>query len=304
MADFSSGGPSTDFAVKPDLAATGTAVHTATVGSFRKVQGTSFSAPLVAGAAAVLKGARPGYPGSHYRSLLINTATSLTFASGRPAPVRQVGGGVLNLEAALNSTLTVYPTSVSFGTTTGESVQQLTIFNLGAGERTISLSLQPFQGGPVPALSSSTVTISPRDFRTITLRLNPQGAAAGEYQGNVWILGAEPGTEIHVPYWHAIASTVPAHLKILRQTERGAPASLQLRAIWMRVTDASGVPLRETPPAVTVVSGGGSVVSVFSADEEIPGLFIASVRLGPQAGNNVFRVEAGTLSTEVTIEGR
>lgn len=305
VADFSSAGPATDFAIKPDLVATGTAVRTAAVGGgFQVAQGTSFSSPIVAGAAAALKGARPGYPASHYRSLLINTAQPLLLPSGRPAPVRQVGGGVLNLEAALNATLTVSPTAISFGTTTGEAVRQLTIFNLSTSERVLALELQPFQGGPLPALSSTSVRLGPLDSRTITLRMNSQGAAPGEYQGYLYIRGAAPGTDIHVPYWQAVPSSVPAFLKILDQIDSGAPGSLLREAIAVRVTDAAGVPLREPQPTVTVVSGGGSVVSVTSADNEVPGLFVVNVRLGPQAGNNVFRIEAGSLSREVTIAGR
>lgn len=305
VADFSSSGPATDFAVKPDLAATGTAVRTAAPGGgFQLVQGTSFSSPIVAGAAAVLKAARPGYPGSHYRSLLINTAEPLMLPSGAPAPVRQVGGGVLNLEAALNSTLTVYPTSISFGTTTDEAVRQLTIFNLSTSEQTLALALQPFQGGPLPALSTTSVTLGPLDARTIMLRANLQGAAPGEYQGYLYIRGASPGADIHVPYWQAVPSAVPAYLKILNQTDSGTPGSLLRGAISVRITDAAGVPLREPPPTVTVVSGGGSVVSVTSLDDEVPGLFQVNVRLGPEAGSNVFRIQAGSLSREVTIEGR
>lgn len=305
LADFSSTGPSTDFAIKPDLVATGTSLRTAAPGGgFQTVQGTSFSAPLVAGAAAVLKGLRPGYPGSHYRSLLINTATPLVLPDGRPAPVRAAGGGVLNLEAAVNATLTAYPTSVSFGTTTGEAIQQVTLFNLGATALTLAVMVQSYQGGPAPVPSESSVTLPPRDSRTISLRYNAQGASPGEYQGNIWILGPQTGSEIHIPWWHAVASGVPAFLKIVRQAEQGSAGALLRRAISVRVTDGSGIPLREPAPRVTVASGGGSLVSVDSADSEVPGLFDITVRLGPQAGNNVFRIEAGALSREVTIVGR
>lgn len=305
LADFSSTGPSTDFAIKPDLVATGTSVRTAAPGGgFQTVQGTSFSAPLVAGAAAVLKALRPGYPGSHYRSLLINTATPLVLPDGRPAPVRAAGGGVLNLEAAVNATLTAYPTSVSFGTTTGEASQQLTVFNLGTTELTLTLMVQSYQGGPAPVPSETSVTVPPRDARTVSLQYAARGAAPGEYQGHIWILGPQTGAEIHIPWWHAVPSGVPAFLKIVGQTAQASAGSLLRRAISVRVTDASGIPLREPAPRVTVVSGGGSVVSVDSVDSEVPGLFDVSVRLGPQAGNNVFRIEAGAVSREVTIVGR
>lgn len=305
IADFSSSGPSTDFGIKPDLVATGTAVRTAAPGGgFQTVQGTSFSAPLVAGAAAVLKALRPGYPGSHYRSLLINTATPLVLPNGQPAPIRRTGGGVLNLEAAVNATLTAYPTSVSFGTTTEETVQQLTIFNLATTEMTLMVMVQAYQGGPAPLPSETSLTIGPRQSRTLSLRLTARGAPPGEYQGNIWVLGPQTGAEIHVPWWHAVPSSVPTFLKIVRQAEQGSVGALLRRAISVRVTDASGVPLNEPPPRVSVVSGGGSVVSVDSVDRQFPGLFEVSVRLGPQAGNNVFRVEAGNLSREVIIVGR
>lgn len=305
IAEFSSSGPSTDFGIKPDLVATGTSVRTAAPGGgFQTVQGTSFSAPMVAGAAAVLKALRPGYPGSHYRSLLINTATPLVLPDGKPAPIRRVGAGVLNLEAAVNATLTAYPTAISFGTTTEEAVEQLTLFNLNTTELTLTVMVQAYQAGPAPLPSETSVTIGPRQSRTLSLRLAARGAPPGEYQGNIWILGPQTGAELHIPWWHAVPSAVPAFLKIVRQMEQGSAGALLRRAISVRVTDPSGIPLREPPPRVSVVSGGGSVVSVDSVDSEFPGLFDVNVRLGPQAGNNVFRVEAGNLSREVTIVGR
>ena len=88
LAFFSSRGPTIDALIKPDLTAVGIRVYTATQkanpasdlfdpSGYIATQGTSFSAPIVVGAAALLKTARPGLSAATYRSLLINTATSL-----------------------------------------------------------------------------------------------------------------------------------------------------------------------------------------------------------------------------------
>src|SRR5205085_1600502 len=85
LSSSSSAGPNTDYGIKPDLVAVGTSIYTAkpsnagTAGSGGYVveSGTSFSSPMVAGAAALLKAARPGLSAAQYRSLLINSATSL-----------------------------------------------------------------------------------------------------------------------------------------------------------------------------------------------------------------------------------
>ena len=128
---FSSSGPNTDFGVKPDLVATGSLVTASPGGMLIFGSGTSFSAPLVSGAVAVLKMARPGYPGQQYRSMLINAAAPLVLSSGSPVSVQQAGGGVLNVEASLAGTVTAYPTSLSFGTAAGNFSRSLSIFNLG-----------------------------------------------------------------------------------------------------------------------------------------------------------------------------
>lgn len=104
ITSFSSKGPTSDFRIKPDLAAVGTNIYTAaqsvdnegesySKGGYQIVDGTSFASPIVAGAAAVLRGARPGLTVDQYNSLLINGATPLMVNGGplwsecsRPAP--------------------------------------------------------------------------------------------------------------------------------------------------------------------------------------------------------------------------
>ncbi len=305
VTSFSSRGPNSDLTIKPEIAAVGAALNTATLdGGFDTTQGTSFSAPIVAGAAAVLMAARPGLSVPHYRSLLINTADTLVLEGGKPAPVQAAGGGLLNLDRALAATITAVPATISFGDTTGALERRLLVSNIGTAPETLTITAQPFDGGPPPAAAPAAFTLAPGASQQVTLTLTPPGPPAGEHQGFLWIRGGSTAAEIHVPYWYAITSAEPANLTIVHADEEGQAGELLRRAIGIRITDAAGVPITSVPPRVSVVSGGGSVESVVSADQSSPGLFEASVRLGAVAGSNVFRIEAGDLSKEVTIEGR
>ena len=119
-------GPNPDGAIKPDLVAVGANVYTATQkldpagdlydpSGYGVFDGTSFSTPLVSGAVALVKAARPGLTAAQYRSLVINNAGSISYAPGTPATVQQAGAGILDVSAALRSTAAMSPVSISFG---------------------------------------------------------------------------------------------------------------------------------------------------------------------------------------------
>jgi subtilisin family serine protease len=304
VASFSSRGPNTDLSIKPDLVAVGTALNTATLNDdYDTVDGTSFSAPIVAGAVAVLKAARPGLSAEHYRSLLINAASPVVLSTGEPVGVQQAGGGDLNLEASLETAITASPPSVSFGAGSGSIVRRLRIYNLGSDADTVSLSAEPIGSGLVPLISETGLALAPRGAATVNLTMAAAGAAAGEYQGFIRIRGSRPGSDIRVPYWLGVPSGSPARIKIVDQIDSGSAGSLQRYALAIRITDSAGVPVKDPAPTVTPVSGGGTVVSVFSSDELYPGLFEVNIRLGATPGQNVFRVEAGGLTKDVSIAG-
>jgi len=69
------------------------------------------------------------------------------------------------------------------------------------------------------------------------------------------------------------------------------------------VTDESGIPVAGVLPRVEPVSGGGSFdgLQVYS---NAPFAYGLNLRLGPLAGANVFRVQAGEVTRELTVIGQ
>lgn len=97
IVNFSSYGPTADGRIKPDVSAQGRSVYTASDQSdsgYVSVNGTSFSCPLTAGAAALLLEIHPGWSNRDIMTALKNTA-------GRASnPGNYFGWGIINAEAA------------------------------------------------------------------------------------------------------------------------------------------------------------------------------------------------------------
>jgi len=316
VASFSSRGPNPDDAIKPDLLGVGTYIYTATQrgnafgemydeSGFTTESGTSFAAPLVAGAAAVLKAARPGLTNAQYRSLLINSASPFRLDAGQLTPVQRAGAGRLNLDAGLKSTVAAYPTSVSFGIGGGtiDRKRRLTISNLDAADDTFTISVVPAGDRPAPFVASNTVQLAPGASETLDISFTGADLGPGEYQGILRIQGTRTDLETRVPYWYAVPSGVPAYLTVLSSRDSGLPGSLLREAFCFRVTDASGIPVLDVQPNVTAASGGGEVVRVASIDEQVPGAYAVNVRLGMEASRNAFQIRVGELERTVTILG-
>ncbi|MDQ6760979.1 MAG: S8 family serine peptidase [Acidobacteriota bacterium] len=306
LSSFTSIGPNVDYSIKPDLLAVGSSIYTARPvlnngaedDGFVVESGTSFSSPMVAGAAALLKAARPGLTAPQYRSLLINSATSLN--SDKPVGVQQTGAGILNLEAALKSTTSISPTSVSFGYGFGsvDQTQTLTVTNLGSAADTFSIGVQAASSGPSPTVLANSIQLQPGQSQDVTVQFTDPSLAPGTYQGSFQIQGTQSQVTAAVPYWYGVGSRIPAYITVLDSPTNGATRSRQ--TILFRITDAQGIRISQLPQ-VSISSGGGSVLTVNSVGDQIPGADGASVRLGATAGKNVIHIEAGDISKDVTI---
>jgi len=292
LTDFSSRGPSIGRAMKPDLVAVGDQLVTAAQDSFPDgelydpsgfvdVGGTSYSAPLTAGAAAILKAARPGLTVQQYRSLLINSAGPATSGPGVAATVQQAGAGVLNVAAALGGTVAAYPTSLNFGTGQGAINQTLNLMltNIGSAGDTYSIAAVPSGNSPGPAISSSTLQLDANASQQIALSVSASGLGAGEYQGYVQVSGAASQNTATIPYWFAVPGSTPAGISVLYADSSDAAGSRVTGAVVFRVVDAAGLPFGSGTPKVAISAGGGSVRSVYQAGD-VPGTYAVDLRAG------------------------
>ncbi len=141
LAAFTSAGPRFgDSAIKPDLTAPGVNILSAQVATGTEstsVSGTSFSAPHIAGAAAILREIHPDWTPAEIKDVLMNTATDSS-RDGVPYPVALMGAGRARVDVAANSESLVDPGAASFG------VQELS----GLGKKTYTDTLTLENKGP------------------------------------------------------------------------------------------------------------------------------------------------------------
>jgi len=316
-ATFSAAGPNVDSSIKPDLVAVGENYYVATQtfdpagemyspSGYILVDGTSFSTPTTAGAAALLKAARPGLTVAQYRSLLINSATPVNAALGVAATVQQAGAGSLNAGAALLAMVALYPTSITFGA--GNAFPQgsvkLVVTNVGSTADTFSFTARPTRSGPVPALSASSVRLEAGASATVGVTFQGSNLTPGSYEGFLSIAGANGKVESRVPYWYGVSSGTPTRITDLDSTTSARRGVLKKDALLFRITDEAGTPVTSVTPEITVTAGDGTVNKITSYDSEVPGLISVNVRLGAAAGLNTFHVVAGGALADFSITGQ
>jgi hypothetical protein len=331
LASFSSHGP-TDFStMKPDISATGSFVYMATQSTdptgelyhsagYIQEDGTSFSAPMVAGAAAVLKGARPGLSMDQYRSLLINSTNPLVSADGSLEKLQRTGSGVLNLNSALVSTVTTFPTSISFGTGDANlsSYDLIAITNVGSQTETFTVSAIPYDLAPAPNFSSdgSNVYLGKTGSGTLSIALAPKQSSVvyalwvaknlppGEFQGQIVVRGGTTGSTALIPYWYANPDGVPQFLNTL-----GVPTQANVGAqigLFFKVTDGTGTAVLNPftlNVKSSVVAGGGKLQGPFEDQNFVNWLYFVATLSGTPGANTFQYQVQGFPPLNYTIQG-
>ena len=145
VAFFSSRGPVSPFYIKPDLVAPGVFVNTTlNDGKYNFTSGTSFAAPHVTGAAALLLQKEPDLEPNDIKSILITTSDSVSDAYGNKFPFEFAGTGRLNLTKAFNANLIIYPTYLTFNLSQ-EKQSQTQMLEIKSLEKTTSITVS-FEG--------------------------------------------------------------------------------------------------------------------------------------------------------------
>ncbi len=110
VAHFSSRGPVSPFYIKPDIVAPGAYINTTQINSsYNLTSGTSFAAPHVSGAAALLMQKNPELQNHEIKSLLVTTVQPVSNAYGQKFSIHDSGSGRLDIASAYNAKLIINP---------------------------------------------------------------------------------------------------------------------------------------------------------------------------------------------------
>ncbi|UQW99452.1 S8 family serine peptidase [Streptomyces sp. RerS4] len=205
LADFSSRGPTTDGASKPDVTAPGVDIIAAkstqngepSEKPYLPMSGTSMASPHVAGGAALLLQQHPDWTGAQLKALLTGSA--------QPHPAlnaHQQGSGRVDLARATTTVVVSESGSLDFGTQLWPHAddkpvdKSLTYRNHGAKPVTLRLSAAGTDpaGGPAPAgmftVKDAELTVPAGGSATTTVTVDTRkGAVDGTFGGSVLATG-------------------------------------------------------------------------------------------------------------------
>jgi minor extracellular serine protease Vpr len=218
VASFSSGGPTAfEHQLKPDVAAPGTQVLSATPPSaatratFYPLDGTSMATPHVAGAAALLLDRHPSWTAQQVKSALVSTAGPAWADSARTqeASVLLEGGGLIDVRRADDPQLFTNPASLSFGDLnvsrgSASTPLLLALSDAGDGAGSWDVEVRPQSataGATIGVPSSLTLTPGGTLFVSVVAR-GEAGAAVGDDYG--FLVLRRGDVERRVPYFFSV----------------------------------------------------------------------------------------------------
>jgi uncharacterized protein (TIGR03437 family) len=315
LAAYSSYGPAIDGSIKPDLVAPGGfevwlppedawpalyGMYTVgqrydpngelfTTNGYVAANGTSFAAPLVAGAAALILKAQPTLKAAQIKSALVNSAAQSVTADDKNdlVDVQEIGAGLLDANAALTAAIagvTAAPSTLSFGyLATGTKLPitiPVTVTNSGSASVTLAVGVTVgiAAAGASVTPSQTSLIVAPGGSATLNFSLgNSVPTDAGEYEGAVTLTSASPAVSLRIPYMFLVGNGVPFVYPLWdmadwQATNFGGPTysygsvNQDLGPLPVQVIDEFGVPMPNVAVTYTVSpSGTASLKSVSGA---------------------------------------
>ncbi|MEV0000330.1 S8 family serine peptidase [Streptomyces sp. NPDC050848] len=244
---FSSGGPTiVNHTLKPEIAAPGVDISAAAVGgrgvyAYQSMSGTSMATPHVAGAAAIVKQRHPDWTAQQIKAALVSSAESAV-----PGDVRQVGGGRLDVKAAIDQTV-LGADAVQGGTfnwpqdTSDRTSVAVPYTNTSDKTVTLTLAVEKVTGNDGSRVTSSVARLAGRSVTVpagatveVPLHLDPaahlERAQYGDVTGRVVATGRD-GIHVSTPFsLYVQPETVTLRVKLIDRQGRPAdgPSSLDL----------------------------------------------------------------------------
>jgi len=146
IAMFSSRGPVSPFYQKPDLVAPGVFVNTTSLKNFYNItSGTSYAAPHVSGAIALLLEKNPDLTPHEIKSILITTSDVITDQYKKEFEFDAGGAGRIDLKKAFNSELIFDPPKLIFNLS-GQEILERQVIEMNAFGDSINIQKVEFSG--------------------------------------------------------------------------------------------------------------------------------------------------------------
>ncbi len=305
---FSSHGPNIgNYAIKPDLVATGANIYTAAQdidpngevydpSRFILTQGTSFSTPIVAGITALVVQKNTTFTPQQVHSAVVNTANNTVvtdpyYTGTAAANPLSAGGGLVDANAAISTSVTSIPSTLSFGVlTSGFSTGGQTFSLTNAGSAPVTLSISQTTPDSATHTSLSATTVAAGQTTSITLTLSGSLPAPGIYYGNVVVTGG--AVPFHIPYMYLVSDNTPANVLALSGDDAGfsniVGQSIIDGALYLKVVDQYGIGLQGVPVTWSAPDGGSIDPTQFDSSTDQNGLAGAVAYLGSVPGTYTY----------------
>ena len=191
VAHFSSRGPVSPFYIKPDLVAPGAFINTTlTDGKYNFTSGTSFAAPHVSGAAALLLQKNPDLNPEEIKSVLLTTTDFVFDAYDNKFSLEATGSGRLNITRAFEANLIIVPQYLIFHLSTEKPAENSNL-KLSTMEGNLNEVKVRFVGPEVVNFGFQ------QNGNTLQTTILVPEDVFGEFQGVIII--EDEKTEYHVP---------------------------------------------------------------------------------------------------------
>ncbi|MCW5965768.1 MAG: S8 family serine peptidase [Bryobacterales bacterium] len=322
LTSFSSRGPNIGFPIiKPEITAVGENIYTATqsfdpnsalydASGYTVLSGTSFSAPLVAGVAALVwdTQALPFYDADRVKSAIVNAGEDLnTFdrniENGNLEPAYNIamGGGEVQAPWAIDSVVTMSPQTLDFGEVTPQNLAQgisrtIRIKNDFNAQLRLTFERDAYAGSidqasPVVWTLPGPIDVPSGQSRDVVFRLTGNVPATLDlYDGVIIVRGTGDSAnnipDVKIPYLYLAGDFVPCNIIPLGDGGDGIANEDYSRPLTVKVTDCRGLPIKDVPITWTSVQGGATFLRDSGLTDDY-GIVEGRFRLGPNVGNQM-----------------
>ncbi len=224
--------------------------------------GTSFSTPMVAGAAALVKQAHPDFTATQIKSALVNSAAqdTATDSYGDGVDVESIGAGRLDAGAAVKTTVTAEPSTVSFGFLKTGALpvsRAITITNKSTASVTLALAVvsgtKPATGATV-AVDKPSLTLAAGASSVVNVTLSGTVPTPGQYNGAITVQATGVQT-VRLPYMFVVGDGVAFNVIWFAGFDGFAGQDLGGGPI-VQVIDQFGAPVVGSPVSLSVKPRG------------------------------------------------